>query len=99
MKTLHPIIIGIILLGLGIMLLIISYSLQQPYPTINTHCMVVGDKAVQCPPSTDEPYYWSYLEPMTYIGIASCCIGIILILYKILSDRRKQSTDFRQGED
>ncbi|MDE1813872.1 MAG: hypothetical protein KGH87_00935 [Thaumarchaeota archaeon] len=98
MKTIHlPIISGIILLCVGIMLLIIIYYLQHN-PANFPHCMVSG-KAIACPMPPDEPYYWSYLEPITYIGIASCCVEIILMLYKTLNNRRKQSTDLRQGED
>lgn len=87
MKTLHiSIISGIILFCLGIVLLSTSYYLQQPNPANFPHCMVSG-KAIACCCPPDEPYYYSYLDPMTYIGIAGCCIGIILILYKTLSFR------------
>ncbi len=91
MKTLHISIIittGITLLGLGIVLLVVRFYLdefdRQYAQSWNfLHCHTV----IPCPFG---PYpYDQYLQPLVYFGITICCIGILLILGKILNNRMK----------
>ena len=92
MKTLHPtIILGIIFLGLGIMLLaLVPYLDELDKQYIKSwdllHCTNISE-TISCP-FAPEPY-WSYLQPITYTGMALCCIGIILVSYKVLNNRMK----------
>lgn len=92
MKKISPImIIGICLLSLGIVLLSLSFYLEelnQEYGRAWEITHPCNIRSLGCPFSP-EPY-WEYIQPVLYIGIAFCCIGIIIISAKILKNRMEK---------
>ncbi|MGI0060190.1 MAG: hypothetical protein ACREBJ_10535 [Nitrosotalea sp.] len=88
MKTLHPIITtGIILVSLGIVLLVLRFYLDEL-----AQRSAQSWYSINCNPScliAPLPDYWYFLQPLIYLGITICCIGIILISYKILDNRMR----------
>jgi hypothetical protein len=93
MKRLSPItVVGTSVLSLAIVILFVrSYldELDQEYGKSWELTHPCSIQYLGCPFSP-EPY-WSYIQPLLYIGIAFCCIGIILISAKILNDKMKSS--------
>ncbi len=84
-------IIGTSLLSLGIVILSLSYyldKLDQEYGKaweLAHPCNYLA--SLGCPISP-EPY-WKYIQPLLYIGIVFCCIGIIVISAKTLYNRMR----------